>query len=104
MFNQTHYFSILEAFEAASQLLGTDYTKQAEILTTGRTGGSILNILPQLVPSELTPERTMRVEEGKGVLGTLGRWKVYWTPEPAMEDTIIMERPGDKVEILIVTP
>ena len=97
----SHKFSLLDAIEHASFLLETDYVTEAETVTVGSTGRLVVETLPQLLMRS-SADGLMPSEDGKGVIGTIGRRTFYWKKDPALTDLIVVENPRTKATVIII--
>lgn len=73
MAESMHKFSVLDAVEAASTALRTDYAKQKEAVVIGFPLRGLLTTLPQF--TEIEPKE--ETEGGPVLIGNIGRRKVF---------------------------
>lgn len=81
---QAHKFSLIDAIERASLLLGTDRCTEAEYVLVGDGMRAVLVTLPHMKCSEIDDEGLLPMKNGKPFLGTIGCRHYYWTGKPEM--------------------
>jgi len=97
---QTHKFSLLDVIELASMKLGTDYTKQTEVITTGQKGRVILATLPHTI-LEYGVDGLLMTENGKAILGKVGPRRIVIDKSTEMFGKIMLTNGTDEVCIVI---